>query len=244
MNKKLPFDVSTEQGKLEFLSTVPVFAGLSQAALAALARDFRVRQVEKNGVIFHQGDEQTQVYVVVDGKVRIYKISPGGNETSINISSTGTLTGEFAALDGRPRSASATALTRCVLLEMPGARFMSHLERQPGLALRISRQLTEKIRMTANFAETIAQQDAAGRLLHILLLYNEVFGREIEPGKRYALDLALNQSDLASLVGTRREQINRILRDWHKRGLIEYNGSEIIFLDLPRARRESALLAA
>ena len=96
-------------------------------------------------------------------------------------------------------------------------------------------------RWTASYAESVAQFDAAGRLLTILLLYTERYGEEIEPGKRYTLDLALNQSDLASMVGARREWINRILGDWRRRGMLEYGRGVFTILDLPRvvAERDS-----
>ena len=176
--------------------------------------------------------------MVFSGKVRIFRISPAGGETSINIFSTYDLIGEFAALDDQPRSATAKALIPTTLLAMTQEQLAFHLRAAPDLALSLARLLVEKLRWTAAYAETIAQYDAAGRLLHILLLYKEQFGEEIEPGKRYELDLALNQTDLASLVGARREWINRLLRDWHKRGLIEYDAGKIIILDLPRVEAE------
>jgi CRP-like cAMP-binding protein len=79
---------------------------------------------------------------------------------------------------------------------------------------------------------------AAGRLLHILLQYNEQLAEEVEAGKRYVLDLGLNQADLASLVGARREWVNRLLQDWRRRGLIEHQAGRITILDLPAAQRE------
>jgi CRP/FNR family transcriptional regulator len=71
-------------------------------------------------------------------------------------------------------------------------------------------------------------------LLHNITRY----GREVEPGKRYVLDLALNQSDLASMVGARREWVNRLLSDWRKRGLIEFDSGVITILDLARVEGE------
>jgi CRP-like cAMP-binding protein len=172
------------------------------------------------------------------GKIRIFKTSPSGDETSINIFSAHDIVGEFSTIDGQSRSATAKALTHCALLEMTQDRFLHHMREMPDLALGVARLLASKVRWTAAYAETIAQFDAAGRLLHILLLYNEQFGEEVEAGKRYTLDLSLNQSGLASLVGARREWINRILRDWHKRGLIEYDAGKIVILDLPAVDRE------
>jgi CRP-like cAMP-binding protein len=65
-----------------------------------------------------------------------------------------------------------------------------------------------------------------------------VLGKEIVAGKRYELDLSMNQADLASLVGARREWVNRILRDWSKRGLIKYKHCKIMILDLPAVEKE------
>ena len=142
--------------------------------------------------------------------------------------------GELAAIDHLPRSASAKSIGPCVLLEIDGKQFTDRMRDIPDLASAMMRLLAGKLRWTTNYAETIAQYDAAGRLLHILLSYNDQFGHELEAGKRYELALNLNQTDLASLVGARREWVNRILHDWHKQGLIEYHSGTIVILDLPR----------
>ena len=146
--------------------------------------------------------------------------------------------GEFAVIDSQPRSAAAKAINTCTLLETTQDRFVQRLEDMPGLALAMCKQLVSKARWTTMYAETIARLDATGRLLHFLLFYNDVFGQEEEPGKRYVLDLGLNQSDLATLVGTGRGWVNRILQDWRKRRLIEFNAGKITFLDLPRVKEE------
>jgi CRP/FNR family cyclic AMP-dependent transcriptional regulator len=224
--------------RIALLKQVPLFADVREEELQALIDDFRLREYTKGEIIFHQGDTSRELYVVVEGKVRIFKISSSGNETSIQIFSSHDVIGEFATIDGRPRSATAKAIGRCTLLAMAGERFLGHMRDIPDLALAMTQLLVSKVRWTAAYAESVAQYDCAGRLLHILLLYNEQFGEEIEAGKRYMLDLALNQADLASLVGARREWVNRILGDWRKRGLIEYENGKIILLDLPRVQKE------
>lgn len=228
----------TEKYKLAFLKGIELFTEMRETDLVILAQDFRPSEYKRGDVLFEQGQTDQAVFVVVEGKVRIFKLSLAGNETSISIASRGAVIGEFAAIDAGLRSATAKALDACLLLRMPGERFMRHMRLMPGLALGMSRILVSKLRLTATYAEAVAQYDAAGRLLHILLLYNNEFGHALEPGKRYVLDLNLSQADLASLVGARREHINRILRDWHKRGLIEYKNGEIIFLDLPAVQQE------
>ncbi|HXV97517.1 MAG TPA: Crp/Fnr family transcriptional regulator [Anaerolineae bacterium] len=224
--------------RISLLHQVPLFANFKEEDLARLVRDFRLKSYGKDEIIFRQGEHSHELYIVFSGKVRIFCLSPAGNETSITIYSNYDLIGEFGVIDDQPRSATAKTITPTSLLAMSQDRFLHHLQTVPDLALGLARLLTRKVRWTTTYAETIAQYDAPGRLLHILLLYNQQYGEEKEAGKRYELDLALNQSDLASLVGARRQWVNRILQDWRKRGLIEYDSGKIIILDLPRVEAE------
>lgn len=203
-----------------------------------LLGDLYPREFAKDEIIFRQGDTSRELYVVMRGKIRIFRVSPSGAETTIEIFSVGSVMGEFAVVDSEPRSATAKAIEAADVLVMAHDRFLRHMRQMPDLALGMTKLLASRVRWTAAFAETIAQYDAAGRLLHMLLLYNEQFGQEEVAGKRYVLDLSLNQTDLASLVGARREWINRLLRDWQKRGLVAYEAGKIIILDLPRAIEE------
>lgn len=224
--------------RIAFVKELPLFSELSQEELETLISDFKLREYERDAIIFHQGDDSRELYIILQGKIRIYKVSPSGNETSIQIFFPNDVIGEFAVIDGRPRSATAKAIERCRLLAMRGDTFSKYMQNIPSLAIGMTKLLASKVRWTAAYAETIAQYDAAGRFLHILLLYNERFGVEIEPGKQYVLDLALNQADLASLIGARREWLNRLLRDWKRRQLLKYEAGKIIILDLPRVQQE------
>jgi CRP/FNR family transcriptional regulator len=231
--------------RIALLKNIPLFAELTEADLATLVDDFQLKRYDADEVIFHQGDTSRELYVILTGKVRIFKTSLSGNETSLQIFSPHGTIGELASIDDRPRSATAKAIVPSDLLVMTPDRFLHHMRTKPDLALSMTRLLARKLRWTAAYAEAVVQYDCAGRLLYILLLYNEQFGEEEEAGKRYVLDLSMNQTDLASLVGARREWVNRLLQDWRKRGLIEYHAGKLTILDLPRveAERDSRLEA-
>lgn len=224
--------------RVAFLKEVPLFAPLDEGVLAYLANEFRTRQYRKGEILFHQGDESCSLYVLVQGKVRVYHSSPNGDETTVNLLTRHGVLGEFALIDGQPRSASAQAITACTLLEMAGDRCRHHLETIPGLAYAMCKQVVNKTRWTSMYAEAINRFDAAGRLLHFLLLYKDKLGEEIEAGKRYVVDLGLNQSDLATLVGARRNWVNHILQEWRRRGLVEFDAGRLTILDLPRVQAE------
>lgn len=231
--------------RVTLLQSMPLFAGLPEKDLETIVPDLRLKEYSRDEVFLRQGDESREVYFVLKGKVRIFTTSPSGNETSIAIFSTNDVIGELAAVDRVPRSATAKAISAVSLLSMSHDRFLYHLETLPRFAMAFIRLLAGKVRWTAAYAESIAQFDAAGRLLHIILLNNDQYGREIEAGKRYVVDLGLNQTDLASMIGARREWVNRILGDWKRRGLLEFDNGEITILDLPRvvAERDSRIEA-
>ena len=231
-------DQDSLSGRIAFARELPLFSELNEAELTNLISEFQLREYDKEEIIFHQGDDSRELYVIFQGKIRIYKTSPSGHETSIQIFFPGDVIGEFAVIDDQPRSATAKAIDGCRLLAMKGDQFSKYMHNMPRLAMGMNRLLTGKIRWTAAYAETIAQYDAAGRLLHILLLYNQKIGEEIEQGKQYRLDLGLNQADLASLIGARREWVNRLLRNWHRRRLIKYEVGRITILDLSRVQQE------
>lgn len=223
--------------RISFLNKVRLFVHLREDQLRCLIHDFRLRRYEKDAVIFRQDDHSREMYVILEGRVRVYKISLSGEETSIQIFAVGDIIGELSAIDQQPRSAWAKAIGTCELLEMSGDALLCHMVDMPELALNMARLLAGKLRWTSEYAETIAQYDAAGRLLHILLLYNAQFGRETEDGK-HELDIDLTQSSLASMVGARREWVNRILQVWHREGLLMYQSGKVTFLDLEEVQRE------
>jgi CRP/FNR family cyclic AMP-dependent transcriptional regulator len=224
-------DQVTMEKRIVFLRKVPLFSLLSERELNSVSGHFHARLYQKDQLIFHQGDDSRKIYVVLRGKVRIFSVTASGGETSLRIFSVHDTIGEFAAIDDRPRSTAAQALVSSVLLEMEQSRFLTCLREMPDLSIGLLRMLVDKLRWTTSYAEIMAQYDAKGRLLYTLLDCNRLFGTEIEPGKRYQITLPLNQTRLASMVGVRREWINRIFREWQVRGLVEYRQNRITILD-------------
>lgn len=223
--------------KLAFLKQVPLCAHMADQELIAFSQDLRLREYAKGQIVFEQGDLGHTLSIILNGKIRVFRLTPSGLETTLTILGTGDLVGEFAVIDQQPRSASARSVGKSSLLQMNADTFFRHIRELPNLALGLMRVLVAKTRWTAAYAETIARYDAAGRLLHILLLFNEKFGEE-KPDQTYILDLGLNQTDLASLVGVRREWVNRILQYWSKKKLVEFEGGKLVILDLARAKQE------
>ena len=104
--------------RVEFLKGITLFANLSDNDLTTLLNDLRPREYRRDDIIFRQGDESRELYVVFSGKVRIYKVSPAGDETTLVIFSDQDVIGEQAAIDGVPRNATAKAINKVTLLAL------------------------------------------------------------------------------------------------------------------------------
>ena len=231
-------DADIMKRRVDFLRQVNLFADLTEENLTILAENLVSRKYKKMEIIFHQGDDSQTLYLIVNGKVRIYSISPGGEETSYRIFTAKDVIGEFAAIDGEPRSTTAKAVEDCTLIELERSKFIEYLGQMPELSMGMIKHLVNKLRWTTEYAETIARYDAKGRLLHIILQYKDLFAKEIEPGRVYEYNLYMNQEDLASMIGARREWVNRILQQWKKDGLLEARHGNIRILDLPAVEKE------
>lgn len=233
--------------RVEFLKQVSLFHELSLADLEPILADLRPKDYRRGETVFSQGDESHALYIVYQGKIRIFRVSPSGNETSIAIFAEHDVIGEQGTLNNVQRNATAKSIGKSTLLVMSQERFHYHLENSPKLALQLAKLLSRKLSWTAAFAESVAQFDAAGRLLHMFLIYVEQYGTRVDNAANdgsdndkevYELELSLNQTDLASMVGARREWINRILQDWRKRGLLEYINGKLTILDMVRVKAE------
>ena len=224
--------------RITLLKKATLFSELGSENLKTLAEKFHARNYKRKDVIFHQGDDSSVLYVIMKGKVRIFGVSPAGKETSYRIFSRYDIIGEFAVIDGQERSTTAQAIESSTLLEIKREQFLRCLYEMPDLATSLIKILVEKLRFTTAYAESMVQYDTTARLLNMLLQYNEKHGVELKPGKKYELDIFMQQEDIANMVGARREWVNRILREWNKKGLIKYQHGKITILDLPEFEKE------
>jgi CRP/FNR family transcriptional regulator, cyclic AMP receptor protein len=126
-------------------------------------------------------------------------------------------------LDGKPRSANATAVTKCELLVLERRYVIPFLESNPKACLSLMETLCARIRRSDERMTDIAFFDLPARLAKVLLSY---------PGKtRGQRRLSLSQTELAEMAGGTRENVNRCLRDWQRRGIVELDAGWTVILN-------------
>ena len=135
----------------------------------------------------------------------------------------------IALLDGKERTADATAMEACELLILERRDFVPFLEKHPDICLRLIAVLCERLRRTTEQVEDVLFLDLQARLAKTLLHLVDAHGRPVSNG--VALGAKLSQRDLANMIGASRESVNRQLSLWEEEGLISRDRGAITILD-------------
>jgi CRP-like cAMP-binding protein len=204
--------------KRRLIGSVALFAGLSDKdldELIAVARNTRLAARER---LFHKGDEGTQVYVVIRGRLKALTTSDEGDDVVFSILGEGEVFGEIALL-GRPqRTATVTAITPCDLLVIDRRDFLQFLRSHPEAAIELLSVLAERLKHVSELVEDTLFLNLPVRLAKKLVHLASSYGERLPDGVK--IDLKLSQEEWGDLVGATRESINKQLGAWIEDGLI------------------------
>ena len=221
--------------KLDLLRKVPLLEGLDEREILRIAPFVLARRHPNNQVIFRKGDEGDSLMIVAEGKVKIRSTSLDGREIVLNLIDTGEVFGEIAMLDGHERSGDAVAVGDVCLLVISRRDIVPILHNHPQVSVRLMFLLCERLRRTSEQVEDLVFLVQSVRLAKTLLRLAQQFG---VPGQdSVAIELKMSQRELGSLVGMRREALNRQLGTWREEGLIEVSDGRIIICNVPAFER-------
>jgi CRP-like cAMP-binding protein len=179
------------------------------------------RSVRRGQTIFQKGDIASSMMAVLKGSVRISTSSPDGKEVTLNTIRAGEVFGEIAMLDGRPRSADATAAEDCDLAVIDRRHFLPFLLSNQDLLLRMLAVLCQRVRETSRALEDLAMLDLPGRLARLLLRLADDHGSPAPDGIR--IEFKLSQRDIGTRVASTRESVNKQLQVWRDAGWLSLN---------------------
>jgi CRP/FNR family transcriptional regulator, cyclic AMP receptor protein len=202
-----------------------------QDRLLAMATE---RSVRRGQLIFLKGDPGSSMMAVLKGSVRISTGSPDGKEITLNTIRTGEVFGEIALLDGRPRSADATAIEDCDLLVIERRTFLPFLLANQDLLLRMLAVLCQRLRQTSAALGDLVMLDLPGRLARLLMRLAEDHGSQTPAGIR--IEFKLSQRDIGTRVASSRESVNKQLQAWRDAGLVSLDHGYITLRHPERLR--------
>jgi len=207
-----------QEAKLAALQASPLFQAMTSEELDEVLKLATERVWPRGRMIFQKGDAGSSMMAVLRGRVRISAVSADGREVTLNTINPGEIFGEIALLDGKPRSADATAVEETTLLVLERKHFLPFLRQNEDLYLRLLAVLCDRLRRTSLALEGVALFDLPARLARLLLSLAEDHGRGAANGIR--IDMKLSQRDLSTLVASSRESVNKQLRIWRDEGLM------------------------
>ena len=197
------------------LDSTELFASLPEEMVDKLRSQARIRELAKGDLLFAQGDESSELYVVQEGRVAISTRSSDNRESMVAVMEPGGLFGEMGLFDGGPRSAEARALVDSVLVEVAFDDVRAAVQQKPEVLWVIVRLLAQRIRATDEALADAVFLDVPARTAKRLL---ELAGDADE------FQLPMTQEDLAGLVGASRERVNKALAMFVRLGWIEATG--------------------
>ena len=212
--------------KRDLLARAPLFSQFSADELSRLVSFMRVERYPARRVLVRKGDPGTSMMVVLEGRVQICTRSEEGREFVVNIINPGEVFGEIALLDGKERTADATAMADCELLVIERREFIPFLERHPEICTRLLAVLCERLRRTSEQVEDVLFLELPARLTKALLRLAASHGRAMAGGQR--IELKLSQRELGNMIGTSRETVTRVVKELKQDGWLDQEGKHYL----------------
>ena len=214
--------------KLSLLRNHSLFRDLPAAVIEHLGSYMKTRRVVRGTTIFAKGDPGTGLMGVLAGTVKVSVASADGKDIVLNLFHEGEVFGEIALLDGRPRTADATAMSDCELVVIERRDFVPFLSGHPDVMLKFIEILCSRLRRTSEQVQDITFLNLPTRLAKTLLQLTAA-----EDGSAAARKAAVTQREISQMIGISRESTNKQLRAWAKRGWIrlERGGVNVVAPD-------------
>jgi len=205
----------TRRDRLSLLRNHPLFRDLPPAVIEHLGSYMKTRKVARGTTIFAKGDSGSGLMGVVAGTVKVSVASADGKDIVLNLFHEGEVFGEIALLDGRPRTADATAMSDCELVVIERRDFVPFLSSHPDVMLKFIEILCSRLRRTSEQVQDITFLNLPTRLAKTLLQLTEA-----EDGSATRRKADITQREISQMIGISRESTNKQLRAWAKRGWI------------------------
>ena len=211
---------------IDALGRNALFAALSESERAEIAGRMRRMVYDADQMIFARGDPGLEIYLVLNGRVRLSILTQDGRELSFAHARPGDIFGEIAALDGGERTAGATAITHVEAMTLSRRATMEVIESNPKVAAATIEFLCSRLRETDQRLEAIALHRIEVRLARLLLSALQLESPAAK-GSNIPLALGMSQIGLALLVGASRPKVNMALAMLEDMGAITRKGGDL-----------------
>ena len=222
--------------KFETLAGIPLFAGLAENELQALAARAVERRFEAGEMLFWEGEACAGIFLIVQGSVKIFKTSVGGREMMLSLEAAPATVAELPLFDGGPYPASVRTVDPVVALFINKSDFQQVCRQFPDVALKVLAVVGRRLRHLVMIVESITFGSVTQRLARLLLDAEKQAGA-------VEFEFPMTHQELASRLGTVREVVSRNLARFRAEGLIRIQGRQLAILDRDALSQEAEFQA-
>jgi CRP/FNR family transcriptional regulator, global nitrogen regulator len=183
------------------------------------------RRFEPKDTIFTPGDPDDQLYFLLSGAVRLYKIYGDYKEATTALLKDSGVFGKLNLVEGRWQDVFAEAVTEARVASIQKAALERVIKSDPGFALRLFSSLSERLRQSDEVIESLLHREVSTRLATLLVNLGERFGEDD------LIDVRLTHQDLANMIASTREAVSKVMAELQRDGVIETRNRRIAILD-------------
>jgi len=212
---------------------VEIFSNLNHNELLEIIKMTGHRNFKKGETIFLEGSEANTLYLVNEGKIKLFKYTKDGKEQILHILTEGDFFGELNLFKKGEYSFNAEAIAPTKLCTLSKDRMKNIIMERPEIGLKILEVVGERLSKLETLAQNLATKDVEARIAHLLMELKANYG--ISTSKGIEIKLPITREDMSNYTGVARETISRKLKKFEEEGIIEIVGiKKIIILDEDR----------
>ncbi|MFO1108599.1 MAG: Crp/Fnr family transcriptional regulator [Bradyrhizobium sp.] len=212
----------------ETLAEIAIFRGLAPEVVTMLSRRCRWRHYRAGQTVLQREDDSKDVFFIVRGRVCATYHSAAGREVRFTDLAAGEIFGEFAAIDGEPRSADVVSMTDSLIASMSAGQFWEILRHHDEVCAAMLRRLTQIARANQQRVVEFSTLPVRSRLHAELVRLARGSGSD----RRAVISPAPTHAEIASRISTHREAVTRELNELARAKLIEKRGTDLIVCDV------------
>ncbi|MBK7530377.1 Crp/Fnr family transcriptional regulator [Piscinibacter sp.] len=215
-----------------YLSVLPLFTDLSRSELERLALGCQLRRLSRGDTVFRVGEPCEEFHVTVTGQIKLFAISPAGQEKVIELVGPGNSFAEALMFTGKPYIINAQALTDTLLLTVTKHAVVGEIERDPRFAMRMLAGISRRLHGLVHDVEAYALHSGMQRVIGYLL--RDQIAEDCVSGEIITVSLPVSKATIASRLSLTPEYFSRVLHELEAAGLVRIDKRDVHILDVKR----------
>lgn len=223
---------------VSLVAEIPPFREIKGADLTQLLTDAKSRRYEKGETIFSQGEEAHSFFLLLDGYIRVFRITPDGDQVIARYIPSCELFGIAQALSLDKYPANAAAAVDCIVLSWPSTYWKVITEKHPTFATNTYQTIGARLQETQERLVELSTERVEQRVANAVLNLAQQAGRKTEEG--ILIDFPISRQDISEMTGTTLHTVSRLLSAWEQDGIVVSERKKITVLE----GHQLALIAA